>query len=63
MGNKVGNLIMMNCNFGLGEFLGNSMTYEVIVEVGGEIFVMERSVCLNKQNQVNIAYKSEILKS
>lgn len=63
MENKVGNLMMMNSNFELGAAQVNSMTYEVIVEVGGEIFVMERSVCLNKQNQVKIAYKSEILKS
>ncbi|NWF59339.1 MAG: hypothetical protein HXY43_08540 [Fischerella sp.] len=55
--------MMMNSNFELGAAQVNSMTYEVIVEVGGEIFVMERSVCLNKQNKVNIAYKSEIFKS
>ncbi len=52
----------MNSNSKLGAYLEDSMVYEVIVELAGEIFVMERSMCLNKQNQVNIAYTNEFVK-
>ncbi|WP_169886892.1 hypothetical protein [Scytonema hofmannii] len=38
----------------------SALVYEVIVEVAGEIFVMERSMSLVNDKQISIGYKCQL---